>query len=129
MNKDALLELASRCEKATGPDRDIDCHIHVEMFVDKENAGCIDIGHGYVGWHPLDGPYVSAVEPLRYTASIDAAMSLVPEGFGYVLTPGKVALIPDGKGPDFRSDAATPALALCAAALRAQTGAQGNENG
>lgn len=60
------------------------------------------------------------------TRSIDAALSLVPEGYHWSLTEHA-----DGAGcmvhheleqPDFNGEvtAATPALALCAAALRAR---------
>lgn len=61
-----------------------------------------------------------------YVNSLDAAMMLVPEGWSYVITPGQVALIPDDGPGDVRTNAATTALALTAAALRAF--AKGNEN-
>ena len=71
----------------------------------------------------------------NYTASLDAAVTLVPEGMGvelmsYWITavegPVWMARLHAGGTPDDPAreysfwDAATPALALCAAALRAQ---------
>jgi hypothetical protein len=61
-NKSALLELASRCEKATGPDRELD--LAIALAVGDET------------WAEPDRA------KLYYTASLDAAMSLylrVPE--------------------------------------------------
>lgn len=50
----------------------------------------------------------------RYTASIDAALTLVPEGCGFVLM-GCAAKV----GREI-AKGATPAIALCIAALRAR---------
>jgi len=137
MNKSALLELASRCEAATGPDRDLDWAI-------------TQVRHPSANPHPrnpalfllCDGHFRRS--DFNYTASLDAAMSLVPEGWRFGLEqPGMF----DGKqieeawcwpfesgfDPDWQNGqqgyrdapeathgfAATPALALTAAALRA----------
>jgi len=72
----------------------------------------------------FEAQYESTRVP-RYTTSIDAAMTLVPEGWRFELTntgfkPG-VSLVPPGKFFLVGSYAATPALALCAAALRARS--------
>jgi len=100
-----LVELAVRCEQATGADFNLD----------------IDIGIA------LDRA------PDAFTASLDAAMSLVPADMAFLLD----WLRYDGKGdrPVYweafvqfiddavnrgNSEAATPALALTAAALRAR---------
>lgn len=71
--------------------------------------------------------------PPNYTASLDAAMTLVPEGCGFLLTATHMehwaSIVVEGKlmdgtlttGPSLASSrAATPALALVAAALRAK---------
>ena len=114
-----LLALADRCEKATGPDRDIDCWIENRLdlakFVPDRPAP-----HGG-GW--LD----KRVEPKPYTASLDAAMTLVPEGCFWSM-PGLVQPLWDARINHhdgliclpLSQPCATPALALCAAALRAQ---------
>ena len=107
-----LLDLAARVEALTEPSREVDAEI-------KEAAG-----------HAWD----YAAHP--YTASLDAAMTLVPEGIGsdllYVRTErlhtgkGRAVLLDTLGGQESYADAATPALALCAAALRARaTLAQG----
>lgn len=65
---------------------------------------------------------------LAYTASIDAALTLVPEGWIVLMSvyqDGAEALVHDDRVnpvrlPSQEADAATPALALAAAALRAR---------
>jgi len=126
-NKSALEELASRVEAATGPSDNLDC------VIDEQFGGTPQIAPDH-RWSST--PF--------YTASLDAAMSLVPEGWRFGLEqPGMF----DGKqieeawcwpfesgfDPDWQNGqqgyrdapeathgfAATPALALTAAALRA----------
>jgi len=67
-------------------------------------------------------------DPLPYTASIDAALTLVPEGCGWEIynttcdQPKVWAKVYGWPGCDeaARANATTPALALCIAALRAR---------
>jgi len=111
-----LLKLVDRVEALEAPDRGIDWEIHCRDGLD---------GVGMYGDHPT------------YTASIDAAMTLVPEGMRVNLSewddeehlrragPWQCILSVAGTchaNPfDARCDhAATPALALTAAALRAR---------
>jgi hypothetical protein len=106
-----LNELAERCEKATGPDREL--ALSILCAVDPE--------HWTMGCNP------SARDP---TASLDAAISLVPEGWTYQAYQGPsgqphkwtLRTIADGDAyyTEREGKAATPALALCAAALRAR---------
>ncbi len=95
--KAELEALAVRCEAATGPDRELDALIN-------DIAG--------------RRPTMPA-----YTASLDAAMTLVPEGYLYGIgNPEGAAHAVVSESPDALIDpvkAATPALALCAASLRA----------
>jgi hypothetical protein len=113
-----LLELAERCEKATRPDWSLDCDIARAR------------GY-YVPSPPTGGGLAVPTGSVpRYTASLDAAMNLVPEGstvglsFGpaknsaFVVPPGADLLGPDRLNSDAK--AATPVLALCAAALKAR---------
>src|SRR5882724_6994373 len=101
-------ELAERCERATGPLRELELGIHETLF-----------GRGYTtNWFQTDGSRVP-----RYTTSLDAAMTLVPEGASFEVG---VSDGLHGASVSFDSDnmpnatiAANPALALCAAALRA----------
>jgi hypothetical protein len=107
----ALLELAERCEKASGPNRGLDWMIQLR---DGPN------GVGAYGPHP------------HFTASIDAAMALVPgDAFWRLGHDGDGAdpsefradvIVPrlGGADPRGRAIGSTPALALCAAALRAR---------
>jgi hypothetical protein len=111
-----MIELAERCEQATGPDDDLDCAIH-EQF-----GGTPQIAPGH-RWSSTP----------RYTVSLDAAMTLVP-GIDWEWSleweSGSLLYHPDIEqfarakigDPTLRMDAecVTPALALCAAALRAR---------
>lgn len=103
-----LAELAERCERATGPDFSLDCDIARAMWA---------------GWE-------RGVAPAT-TASLDAAMTLL-DGLQYVaatvnwsrIGSGIAEVYLDNPGPMFGSEAATPALALCAAALKARAQAK-----
>jgi hypothetical protein len=101
-----MKELAERVEAATGPDRDIDHAI----------ANLIN--------------YATVGEVLTYTASLDAAMTLVPDGFMWRVQSdpdGVVEALAEKDAGDFgaidarhtQTFAATPALALTATALLA----------
>ena len=105
--RDTLAALIERVETATGPDRDIDFAVAAA-----------------VGWP--DSPH-SHQHARRYTEHLDAAVSLVPEGWGYELRRGHsgerraLCRMWDGRGIwTGGTVAATPALALVAAALRAR---------
>lgn len=93
-------------EQANRPDRNLDAMIRHRLL----NG----VGTGYAA----DAP--------AYTASLDAALTLVPDGWAYAFSsnligPGNVAGC-QRRDPFGGSEAtaATPALALCAAALRAR---------
>ena len=115
-----LMDLADRCEKATGPDRELDARIYILT------AG----GSAADADYAATDPDVTC-KPPRFTASLDAALTLVPEcadwllrsrcsnfqnGFYAHIMQGDVNRAGRTLGECF---AATPALALCAAALRA----------
>jgi hypothetical protein len=110
-----LLELAARCEKATGLDREMEIAIAVALEV----GGKADV--------PINTP--------SFTASIDAALTLVPSGWHLgILTEcnendGVHACLTENDEPcrDAVGDAATLPLALVAAALRARA-SQGAES-
>lgn len=149
MDKQALIELATQCEAATGPDRELDCLIACrvndiepkwqgKLLIAGEAGviGSIDPGNHQRNFscnRKADGPG----SILAYTASLDAAMTLVPEGHGWLAGWGQVTVAePMGGAKITRHDrfigysenydtiadgeGATPALALCAAALRAR---------
>jgi hypothetical protein len=121
-----LLALADRCEKASGPDRDLDAAI-MGLFTNSVES---DDGEWWYGPHDEMPGKVPA-----FTASLDAALSLVPEG--WVTADANNLNISSNLGgwawcldngadcghPRFRdavAKAKTPPLALCAAALRAR---------
>lgn len=114
----ALLQLAKRVEAATGPDRLTDAEIYVDLDAKLENLDALAINGEVGSWVPA------------YTASLDAAMTLVPGGWDWSTgtgrqrgwaTLGLPSASPFGSSDDevCCDDAATPALALCAASLRA----------
>ena len=130
-----LLELAERVEALDGPDREVDALVGRYKAAD------------FLGTLPADPQYGCA----RYTASIDAAMQLKPEGWvietlsywpkhsdGEDSNIGaRVSLFECSEGnlgighynDDLQesSTAATPALALTAASLRARAAMETND--
>jgi hypothetical protein len=119
-----LLQLAERVEKATGPDRDLNI-----AMLPLVGLRFVDEGHP-IGQVCYDSNNHAVPLP-NFTASIDAAMSLVPEGCNFGLgdkdaTTKAWAWVGLFSGPDNIANAATPAIALCAAALRARGEGGGN---
>ena len=103
-----IADLIARVEAAQGPDRELDAEIHaLGLTVDSR-----------------------LVIPRAYTASLDAAAALVPDGGDWSRHRGVNGQMtmqvwgPDAMWPGL-SQAATPALALCAAALRARMARDG----
>lgn len=128
-----LLELAERCEKAEGPDRELGREVLLACGWRKTQAGHF-LGPIFL-WSSPD--WASSFDDDRFhrhdpTASIDAALTLVPDGTGH--DPFWMLKASNPNNPSgcraeiwakdvsrpFRGKAATPALALCAAALRAR---------
>jgi hypothetical protein len=142
-----LTDLAVRVEAATGPDRELDgsiwwatrsseeiAHIDPTGFVRQ----CIErdgsAGKALAGFYDSSnrGCLANIAFSRQFTASLDAAMMLVPEGWEFIrlerdrALPGAdrqwdfwaVLMQPHGSGYS-KTDAATPALALTAACLRA----------
>jgi hypothetical protein len=136
-----LLELAERVEGAAGPDRELDCAIAVAALGFFELASKWEggpVGYGYTdndGAEVRPGHGGDQLVP-RFTFSLDAAMTLVPEGWqcermtfwagcGSLCTLIETHLV-DGEWVReagwlgrVEGDAANPALALTAASLRA----------
>lgn len=134
MNK--LIKLAERCEKAKGPTKVLDREIALAVGWVRLTPGSKhpawfhpdDCRDGKVIYDSLHGTDVWR-DPLAYTASLDAAMTLVPEEFGrpsaFTIQRSRnfgccaVVWVNSEFNRSVRGDAATPELALCAAALRA----------
>lgn len=120
LTREGLVELAAKVEQASGPDAELDTAIWQAVHCRQ----------------PDEDP---AYDP-EYTASLDAAMALVPENLRLMLSewddeehlrprgPWQAVLTVPGAGSSFAEmdgagrceHAATPALALCAAALKAR---------
>ena len=122
-DKQELIALAERVEKLEGPDAKVNADI-------LRALGWTE--HGFVAFTPSG--HKAMVIP-DYLGSIDAAMLLVPEGWEWqadTLTMGAerdkhawFRLHRPDYGEQFEAEAATPALALCAAALRAIASQEG----
>lgn len=120
MTPDTLRALIARVETATGPDLELDAEIALASgwrlkFV--EGRGCWR--HGDYSWTVESGG-----TPPAYTRSLDAALTLVPEGWGFELrrghgTSGRATCF-CWNGKAMAALCTTPALALCSAALRAR---------
>lgn len=137
MTRADLIALAARVEQAQGPDRALDADItlvmHPELSLAPWERITYPSGGASVFADRSDPDDLNVVSPPRFTASLDAATTLVPEGWRWSVdytqrAPyrdcGRADLYAPGSGykPADVSDiyAATPALALTAAALRAR---------
>tara|TARA_Y100000310_G_C20602926_1_gene774004 strand:+ start:231 stop:599 length:369 start_codon:yes stop_codon:yes gene_type:complete len=116
-------ELAQRIETAEGPDRALDAEIAAavgwRVLYDKS-----DPNDAEPYYQPV--PEMSWQTVPRYTGSLDAAMQLVPAGHNWAIDTGHKNGISAWcfDGHLWNTDAsvaATPALALCAAAIRARS--------
>jgi len=116
------LELIGRLDAAQEPDHVLDGDIWQAVNGWPENDG-YRFGGVWFRRDPEDD--VAFEQPPRLTASIDAALTLVPEGMVWVVDSGEGykpgALVAREIGyDDSRSYGATPAIALCIAALWAR---------
>jgi hypothetical protein len=129
------VSIIDRLRAATGPDRELDLAVamainHRGMF-DKQDW--VPTGNdGEIG-SPTGGILCSRTFVRPWTASIDVALTLVPEGAKWTTgsphrsmigTNGPNAAVwfpstPDNEG-DFTCDHDSPAIALCIAALQAR---------
>ncbi len=117
--------LIARIEAAEGPDRELDADIHLALHPEHLVAPWM---RGTPAWQShifFHATKQWTIEARRYTASLDAALSLVPEGWDYCLCkgwgePAVVSIAPSGDVFEITVQSATPALALTVAAMRAQ---------
>ena len=129
-----LLTLAQKCENAEGPDRRIDALIW--LLQPCEAPDCNRELRDDIVKRFLAGQQWGDSEVPSYTASVDDAASLVPEGLEWIVSNQRMKRLPDSTpkqfdgwagvyggpmvGSECDSFAANPALALCAAALQAE---------
>lgn len=126
----SLNELADRCEKATGPDRELD-----RAIFDAVTGGVFGPDNAKF-WHSTS--YTSRAAN-KFTASLDAAMTLVPEGYDPLIDytgtdiHGGKKVVELYFRPEvreiIRGCAETGPLALCAASLRARALKEGEVMG
>jgi len=118
-----LLELAEDCERANGADRELDYLIACAIGVaEMRGQFCFSL-------HRVAGSSHEMHVALCYTASLDAAMSLVPEGWDWEIghTNGGMTIYANVGGAheyvdhfEWRRFASSAPLALASAALRAR---------
>ena len=143
--KDAatLLALAERVEALTEPDREVDAEIACALRIGPNlpdwalrwDGDWTPTIAGHAVLRHLDDSPGPSFKSREYTASLDAAMTLVPEGRDWMLDnfdgphdrrcSSSVFNRPGALYEDFEAFAATPALALTAAALRAHAAIAG----
>lgn len=121
--------LIARLEAAEGPSRDLDAEIHLVDETPEQNDKGFYKRFG--AWLGRDQWIASAMindNTPHYTASLDAAVSLLPEGTQYCLGCLSDTRVPvrgvsryhAWVGSQDTVYAPTPALAFCIAALRAR---------
>ena len=127
-------ELIAALEKADGPDRELDALIWLLVnYPDwrkhkdwRKTNGWAEESRpsSMVSYYTADGLGGSG-SANHYTASIDAALTLVPEGWSWSVDhllgqkPGAVLNNKPFSKTAIATEGATPALAICIAALRA----------
>lgn len=125
---DSLRDLIDRVERATWPDRYLDAAIHSAILSELDFAVHVRPApsrNGRVIVHYQGGTHGTRQSPC-YTLSIDSAKTLVPEGHSFNLgndvRPWAHVWfdVPAYDGKPYEGRAATPALALVAASLRAR---------
>lgn len=101
---DPLSDLIARLEKATRADEQLDAEIY-ELVTHRPAIGTAD-----ASWLP------------QYTSDLNAALSLVPEGFSIdaYIRPRKIGTLMR-IGTSYEGAHLFPAIALCIAALKART--------
>lgn len=125
-------ELIEKLERANGPSRELDAEIKAHVYGGTAmqspfngnwcvyQAGASDPRRDRVMERPRHVLHEVWAND-RYTASIDAAIGLVPEGWGWTLQsdggPGPMAFV---KGCERYQVGFTPAIAICIAALKAK---------
>lgn len=120
-----LADIIARLEKATGPDRQLDRLIEETRPDVRRHIYQHMVDDGYV----LEANGVQAYLPPHYTASLDAALTLVPEGLPWLLMRRGNNTHQAEVGDEWQYQGATPALALCIAALKARALTQPDRRG
>jgi hypothetical protein len=133
---DKLIELAKECEEAEAGRRDLDFQIRRALAGEPIEFETCWTAQQAVRW--ANGDSSDERKTPVYTASLDAALTLVPKGHDIKITQasgpgrsdwyGNCKLRNDwGGGICHKGNAASGALALCASALRARAAMNAEE--
>lgn len=140
--REEILHLADKCEGLEQPNAMIDAEIEVARHRPAyPDARIYMLGRNPAAGVGPEGGWRKAIllfQDVRYTRSIDAALTLVPDRHAVDLTiwagRHRARVLPlreiggrwlhSGSDPHFCADGAMPAIAICAAALRAWAGPQ-----
>ena len=139
MDKAQILALADRVEALTGPDRGVDMEVAIACGWARNWSDQQYRKHPYLVGTFIDDHAAGVLHTCpAFSASLDAAMTLVPEGVGGepLMTkimnvpfatrrpPANCEIIDTLTGRGWTAEAAIPALALTAASLRAMAGGE-----
>lgn len=128
-----MKDLIERLEKATGPDRELDAmigaacqivddfnplHLIPPIFYVGDEKGTIRIYAGKIEDSVRHHKYSRKARP--FTSSMDAALSLVPEGSTWDLTFDDYLIACVGSGHNTGKHNTAPAIAICIAALKSR---------
>ena len=125
-----LVGLAERVERQAEPWANLDCAIFATIHPEKFEGSAQTYARPDWTRNRADWIWLRDMGMPAYTSSLDAAMTLVPEGMRFYVDNGTLdagsshACAWTGTPPGISGGckgAATPALALCAAALRSRS--------
>lgn len=133
-DKAQLLALAERVEAATGADRLLDAQIWLAVAMGEIQSGIARAsgiwpkGCSEEEWSRRESLWITDNAP-RFSASLDAALALCPQGHWWNVGQDTdfawANLTPWGTDKTIEAlNCATPALALCAAALKARAASE-----
>jgi hypothetical protein len=134
MTPTQLTALAEKVEGAEGADRGLDAAIADAIGWWPDGYTRHDVHGPDRRWTPSGAAVPHRVDCSEWTASLDAALTLVPEGWHTRMATqdrhsGRWQWVLRGSfGVECAARAATPALALTAAALRAQAALSSNKS-
>ncbi len=130
-----MSDLIERLEKATGPDREIDAALVKALCPDALVSQYLASDEEPSVFHAQSLGISDRSDVPRYTASLDAALTLVERALPgtewavstlYGVNHAEVDM--NGEEPVTARDAATPAIALCLATMKALSAARGTDS-
>lgn len=106
-------DLIAKLEAAEGPSRELDAEIEKLIQMPPQTVAEYALKTARATW---------VTNPPAFTSSLDAALTLVPDDHDWIIynVNGHLGSTPMARVGDVKAHAATPALALCIAALHAR---------